>query len=222
MESDRPDVNTKAAMGPVLITAGILLVASVGLGAACLSAQGPLPGDVPITRLLQTTLGDAPAWAKWVTSTAKFPGVWYTLAVTTVLAFVRAGIWAVPMPGLALLLTHLADNFFRASFYAPKPIPDLVAVASNSSASGLPSTFALVYASLFGAVLLARGVRGILSTVIAVLCAGCIVVGGSARVILGGHWTSQIIASLLFAFAVLLVLKVGFQKTGLQAVPSGD
>jgi len=86
--------------------------------------------------------------------------------------------------------------------FAPKPAAELVAVAAPSASSGLPSTFGLVYAGLFGAALLASG-RGGASAAAGAALAGLLVVAGSgARIVLGGHWTSQLAASLLLGLAL--------------------
>jgi hypothetical protein len=86
--------------------------------------------------------------------------------------------------------------------FAPKPATELVAVAAPSGSSGLPSTFGLVYAGLFGAALLASG-RGGASGAAAPAVAGLLVTAGScARIVLGGHWTSQLLASLSLGLAL--------------------
>lgn len=79
------------------------------LGGACLIAQGPLPGDVAMTRALQSAMGDAPAWAQFVTNTAKFPDVWITLCVAVGLMYARDKWWGAVIPPLALLIAYLVD-----------------------------------------------------------------------------------------------------------------
>lgn len=194
-----------------LIGAVGCFAASMVLGAACLSAQGPLPGDVAVTRALQSVLGEAPAWAAFFTRTAKSPVVWLTLCLSVALARVRGGWWDTAVPALGLLAAHLLNAFLRALIFAPKPIPELVAVAAPSSASGLPSTFALVYGGLFGAVVFAPGKEGPASAGAAILSAAFIVVGACARLVLGGHWTSQLLASLLLAFSVVIAIHLALR-----------
>mgnify|MGYP001495095183 CR=1 FL=1 len=180
----------------------LAVLAAVLLGAACLLASGPLPGDVALTRALQSVFGDAPGWAIALTRSAQFPLVWATLAVAMVGAFARGGARGAAAPVLAFLAVLLLDKLLRAAIFAPKPSADLVAVAAASASSGLPSTFALHYGALFGAAPLAPGRRGPGAAGGAGGRAAAIAAGCAARVVLGGHWTSQMLATLLLALAV--------------------
>jgi hypothetical protein len=112
----------------------------VGLivGAACLVIGGPLPGDVALTRGLQAAFGAEPLWAEFLTSTAKVPLLWGALLVGAGLAALIGGWRAALATPVAYGLAWLADKGLRMVLFAPKPDPDLVAVASASSASGLP------------------------------------------------------------------------------------
>jgi len=196
------------------------LGAAVLVGAACLAAQGPLPGDVAATRALQSVLGESPAWAQWVTPSAKAPGVWATLCVAVALAYARGGAPAAAAPPVALLAAHGLDTLLRALVFAPKPDPELVAVAVRSAASGLPSTFGLVYGGLFGAVLLAPAARDAPATAAAALAAALLAVGACARLVLGGHWASQMLASLLLAFALVLPLRAAVRALRRRRTPA--
>jgi len=184
-----------------------------------LIAQGPLPGDVTVTRALQSATGETLAWARAFTHSAKSPGVWLTLSLTLVLAYARGGWWGAAAPPFALFVAHATNVLLRALVFAPKPAPELVAVASVSSASGLPSTFALVYGGVFGAVIAAQGRRGHLSTSAAISSAGMVVVGSCARVVLGGHWPSQILASLFLSFSLVMALELGLRAARAKLAP---
>jgi membrane-associated phospholipid phosphatase len=184
------------------IVATVGVAGGVALGGVCLAAQGPLPGDVAVTRALQSALGPAPAWADALTATAKAPALFVTLALATALAWLRGGFRAAAAPALALALAKLAELALRALVFAPKPTAELVAVASPSASSGLPSTFGLVYAGLFGAALLASGRKGASAVAAAVGSGLLVAAGGCARIVLGGHWTSQLLASLLVGLAL--------------------
>ena len=178
------------------------LVASIVLGIACVAAQGPLPGDVFVTRALQSLLGTAPSWASFLTGTAKPPLVWVTLAVGVGLAFLRGGVRSVAVPPVAFAVVYGLDLLLRALIFAPRPTADLVAVAAASPGSGLPSTFALVYGALFGAVLFGRGGAHVAARLAGLASVLLIVAGSCARIVLAGHWPSQLLASLLLALAV--------------------
>lgn len=174
----------------------MLVVLALAVGGACLAVQGPVPGDVEVTRILQSLFGNAPRWAEWLTDTAKSPMVIATMGVGAGLAWLAAG-WrsALAVP-LAFGLAWLIDKGLRAVIFAPRPSADLVAVASASSSSGLPSTFGLVYGSIFGVAVFAAA-TGSSAIVLRALALALTFAGAAARVVLGGHWTSQMIASVL-------------------------
>jgi hypothetical protein len=187
----------------LLRTSGLLLAAGLVLGAAILIAQGPLPGDVALTRGLQAVFGAQPGWAEALTATARFPAVWAVVAAAMVLAYVRGGWVAAAAVPAAFGLAFAATELWRLVIFAPRPTPGLVAVAAPSSSSGLPSTFAFYYGALGGAVLLARGRpgtgAGAWPAAAAGIAAAALIAGCAARVVLGGHWISQMAASVAFA-----------------------
>lgn len=174
----------------------ILTLLALAIGGTCLAVQGPLPGDVGATRGLQSLFGNAPPWAEWFTDTAKPPMVIATMLVGVGLVWLAAGWRAVLSVPLAFGLAWLIDKGMRAVIFAPRPSADLVAVANASSSSGLPSTFGLVYGSIFGVVVFAaatgRSANGLRALALALIFAGV-----AARVVLGGHWSSQMLASVL-------------------------
>lgn len=184
----------------------LLAVLAAVVGAANAVLQGPLPGDVAITLALQSALGQAPAWAGWLTDTAKAPLLWGTLAVAAALAWRGSG-WrgALAVP-LAYAFAFAADLALRAVLFVPRPDPGWVAVAAPAASSGLPSTFGLVYGALFGAALLGpRAARRARPARLA--AAGLLFAGATARIVLGGHWPSQMLASV--AFGLLLAIAAG-------------
>lgn len=119
-----------------------------------------------------------------------------TMVVGAGLVWLSAG-WrsALSVP-LAFGLAWLLDKALRAAIFAPRPSADLVAVASARSSSGLPSTFGLVYGSIFGVVVFAAA-TGRSANGLRALALALIIVGAAARVVLGGHWPSQMLASVL-------------------------
>lgn len=188
------------------------LVGGLALGVACLWSQGPLPGDLAVTRALQAGLGATPNWAEFVTATAKSPRVWLTLLLAAALAFLCGGWRGAAVPALAFAGVKILDALLRALAYAPKPSAELVSVASSSASSGFPSTFGLVYGALFGAVLFTtEGRRDVRIFAIAASVA-LLIVGASARIVLGGHWASQMLASVLLAFSLVLALHAGVRS----------
>lgn len=177
------------------------------LGSACLIVQGPLPGDVLVTRALQSIFG-TPSWARFLSDTAKLPILSGTLIVAILLAFVHGGWRYTATPVLALILAEISDALLRALVFAPRPSADLVAVASPSASSGFPSTFGLVYGALFGAAVCMRSNRNIATAIASTIALFLIVAGVIARVVLGGHWFSQIMASTFIGLALAAAVQV--------------
>jgi membrane-associated phospholipid phosphatase len=180
----------------------LYLSAGLLLGSACLWAQGPLPGDVVVTRTLQSLLGNAPTWAKFITDSAKWPALWATLGVALLVASLHRDWRITSTPAVALPLAYLLDIVLRAFLFAPRPLPDLIAVAAQSSSSGLPSTLGLVYGALFGVGLVDVSKLNMLGRAAFILSILLILAGASARIVLGGHWPSQMMASMLAGIAL--------------------
>ncbi len=177
------------------------------VGGASIAVQGPLPGDVVATTTLQAIFGPRPAWADALSNTAKLPLAALTLLLACGMAAFKGGLRTAASPMLAYVLAHLLNAGLRAIVHVPRPDVSLVAVAKAASDSGLPSTFALVYACVFGAVIVTPGRARTLAKAVTGVAAGLIVVGCAARIVLGGHWTSQVVASLLLSFAAVFGLR---------------
>ena len=179
----------------------LLALLALLIGGASVVMQGPLPGDAAIAGALQDLFGPAPGWAFALTETAKAPLLWATLALAGALAWLAAGgRWALAVP-VAYALAFAADKALRAAIFVPRPAEPLLAVAEAASSSGLPSTFGLVYGAMFGVAALAPGwtrARAPLRlAALALLLVGC-----AARVVLGGHWPSQMLASASLGLAL--------------------
>lgn len=184
-------------------TATILALVTISAGALSAAMQGPVPGDLALTSALQAALGTGSSWAAWLTATAKAPLLWVTLATAMVLGWRAAG-WrgALAVP-LAYTFAFAADKALRAVLFVPRPDRELVAVAETTASSGLPSTFGLVYGAIFGVALLAKG--SVRRAHPARIVAGALLMTGvTARIVAGGHWGSQMLASA--ALGLLLAL----------------
>lgn len=115
-------------------------------------------------------------------------------------------------------LGALIMNFaLRAIVFAPRPDDAMVAVAKANSDSGLPSTFALIYGSVLGVVVVARTQRAALGRWITFVALALIVAGGAARIVLGGHWPSQVVASLLLGFRMAYLLHEAARRVIVRA-----
>lgn len=184
----------------------VFALVALAVGGACLAIDGPLPGDVAITRQLQSAFGARPVWAEWLTDTAKPPYVMLTIFAGSGVAWLAArwrGALAVP---IAFGLSWVMDKVLRAMIFDARPSADLVAVASASTSSGLPSTFGLTFGSIFGVALFvtAMGMQAMAARLMAL---GLIGAGVVARIVLGGHWTSQMLASTVLGIVAALIAK---------------
>lgn len=184
----------------------VCLVAGLLVGGVAIAVQGPLPGDVWATRSLQALFGSRPVWAETLTLTAKMPMVLGLVVFACALAFVKGGRSVAMLPGLAYPAALLIDLGLRSVVHVPRPGADLVDIAKLADGSGLPSTFALVVGCVLGVVVTVKGQGTPVGKVITWIAAALIVTGCGARIVLGGHWLSQIVASLLLAFAFALWL----------------
>jgi hypothetical protein len=183
--------------GLVGVLRAALIPLAVLWGAATLWFQGPVGPDVALTQALQAAFGADTGWAQFLTSLAKAPLLGVSLTLGAALAVLFGGGWrgagAVPA---AWGLAWLADKGLRAVMFAPKPDPELVTVVSQSAASGLPSTFGLVWGAIFGVSLWVRA-TGAMGLARAGLIAAILLIGMAARIVPGGHWPSQMAASTL-------------------------
>jgi hypothetical protein len=200
----------------------LLAFAGVVIGMASLIVQGPLPGDVFLTRVAQAALGKEPAWAEFLTRTAKHPLVWVILIIGIGMAWGRNG-WrgAAAIPAV-FIFAQIIDKVLRALIYVPRPTSNLVSVASSSTSSGFPSTFALVYGAIFGTILLAPGRKDLVHVGLAVLSLILLGAGVSARVVLGGHWMSQIVATLLLVLSPAILVHWVVQRQSLPFIEQNE
>ena len=162
------------------------------------------PGDVGITKTVQFLTPNSESWAKWITSTAKMPLRLILLAITIALAWFLSGWVASILSMLSFAGSFLLGGFVLKDLIArPRPDADLVNVVGSPSGFSMPSTFGLIYASTFGFIfllaLLSNKQSKTVRLSIVAICSLLLLIGGSARVTLGAHWPSDVIAAYLIA-----------------------
>jgi membrane-associated phospholipid phosphatase len=197
----------------------LFILAACAAGLALVLAQGPLPGDAAITAGLQQAFGVEPVWAFWLTDSAKAPLLWATLFLAIALAWVAVGLRGALAVSLAYALAFAADKALRMAIFVPRPSEPLVAVAEPATSSGLPSTFGLVYAAMFGVALLAFPPSRS-AWFARPAAAGLLIIGCVSRVVLGGHWPSQMFASAMLGLALALLafgLISKFRRSALES-----
>jgi undecaprenyl-diphosphatase len=168
-----------------------------------------IPGDVAITGFLQSVAPENNSWAEAITTSAKIPWNFLLLAVTVLLSWFIAGWRAAVFAGVCFAGLLLIGPWFQGVIARPRPSPSLVRVIGSSSGYSFPSIFALTYAATAGylAILAWHVMAGRARWVVVLACALLLFVGGSARIVLGAHWPSDVVVSYLIGlvWAALLV-----------------
>ena len=171
----------------------ILLILAVLL-TVCLKYLPYLPGDVIVTRLIQSVLPESKDWAQVMSSTAEMPWVLGLIAVTFVISWVITG-WRASFLSLAAFVgLWLLGKWLGPAIAQPRPSPDLVQVTGSLPGSAFPSIFAFNYVATLGflTVLAAAKASGKLRWIILVVCSLLLIVGWVARVELAAHWPSDV------------------------------
>lgn len=163
------------------------------------------PLDLTVARAVQRVNPLGYSWAKSLTDTAKPPIAYGLLIVASLVGWRLAGIRAAFMAPAAYAVVLGLDRILKPWIARPRPSSDLVHAVGASSGFGCPSTFGLIYAATVGTVawLAIRSSKGRTRGLIVGICLVVLVVGGSARVVLGGHWPSDLLLSYLLGGLVV-------------------
>lgn len=175
----------------------------IGLAALfVLSAAAALypyfPGDVSLARLVQTSVPGV-AWAQVLTEAAGSP--WkYVLAGIGALAGWYMATWrGATVVLVATLALPPVGDWLKALVARPRPAGSLIDVIGQPTGASFPSTAAIVYGSVFGSLALLALFRRPRRWLLALGCVLVLLAAGAARVTLGAHWPSDILAGYLLA-----------------------
>ncbi len=167
-----------------------------------------LPGDVSVTRLIQSALPESKSWAQSISSTAAMPWVLGLISITFILSWAFAGWRASLLAIVSFMGLLLLGKWLGPVIAQPRPSPALVQVTGSLPGSAFPSIFAFNYVSTVGflAVLAVIKASGQLRNVILFICCLLLVMGGIARIELAAHWPSDVAVSYLIGFLWVTLL----------------
>lgn len=194
-------MRTKELVWVVLLILVILLT-------ICFKYIPYLPGDVGVTRLVQSVLPESKGWAQVMSSTAGMPWILILIAVTFILSLAIAGWRAGLLAIVSFISLWLLGKWLGPAISQPRPSPELVQVTGSLPGSAFPSIFAFNYMATVGflAVLAAVKGRGNLRVVLLAICISLLVIGGIARIELAAHWPSDVAVSYLIGLLWVILL----------------
>ncbi len=155
------------------------------------------PGDVAVERWVQSLLPKDLHWAERVSQTGEFPWVLLVLAFVFAVSWAIAG-WRAALLSFLSLGGMLALGYWLSPVTArPRPSPELVQVFRPLRGYSFPSQFALRYAATFGflAILAAMRSSGGVRSALLIVCSVILILGWVIRVVLAGHWPSDVLVS---------------------------
>ena len=204
----------------------LLVLAAIATAMLVAARYTPyFPGDLELARFIQAWV-PAGGWARAVTRAAYAPWIYGVLAVSAIAALRVAGWRAAAAMTLTFFALMYVEQGMKGYIARPRPSADLVAGGTSSmmTAPGamamsagspaapvsysMPSGWALLFGSTVGllGVLALRHARGAVRWAYVIGCLAVLSAGLTARVVLGAHWPSDVIAGYLIAIAIGLGL----------------
>ena len=181
------------------------------------------PGDVTVARALQAISPGEHAWAETVTDTARVPGRYVLLALAVAVAW-AAYTWRASLAGIVAFFTLIGfDLVGKPVFGRPRPSADLIDAPADQTGYSFPSTFAMVYVTTFGlaALALIMNPRGPVRIAGLAVCIIALLIGASARVVLAGHWPSDMVICYLIGFLwMTLLIRLTYFIPGSSPAPN--
>jgi membrane-associated phospholipid phosphatase len=197
-----------------------VLWVGLAIGTAVLLVVGSrvpvFPGDVVVARWLQSVAPSHPAWAQWITATAKAPWVLVLGGLAAVLSWALVGWRAGLLAVVGFAGVRLGEPILKGWIGRPRPTANMIHVLEKVTGSSLPSGLVLVYTATFGLLLAlalweshrSRSVRWATATAFGAM----LILGGAARIVLGAHWPSDVVLSYMVGF-LWIGLLVGLHRS---------
>lgn len=202
--------------GRTLVGLGVALLALFALVTGFVLFLDPLALDVPITRELQKIdfqpFGDLMRWVSW-------PGFSPQNFIWPVLVIVAVGVLLKRVAEAAFLalaaVANFATDLVKLLVHRGRPTPDLVHVVGTSNTYSFPSGHVTQYVLFFGfcfylAFTLMK--RGLLRSLLLVLCGALVVLVGPSRIWLGNHWFSDVLGGYTLGTGLLLLIIWGYRS----------
>lgn len=154
------------------------------------------PGDLEVARFIQAWV-PAGGWARSVTRAAYAPWIYGVLIVSAIAALRVAGWRAAAAMALTFFALMYVEQGMKEYIARPRPGPGMAGYS-------MPSGWALLFGSTVGllGVLAWRHARGPARWAYVIGCVAVLSAGLEARVVLGAHWPSDVIAGYLIAIAI--------------------
>jgi membrane-associated phospholipid phosphatase len=180
----------KGMLGLRTVLSGLLLV-----GLCWAAAWWPrFPGDLAMSQFLQSLFPGEREWAQAITATGKNPYRWGLLLLGMGATWKLCGTRWLILPVLCFLVMLGLDQVLKPLIGRPRPSPELVEVTGSSAGYSCPSTFGLIQAGTVGWMILLSwyflsGTPRWWAMGLGILW---LLLGAAARMVLGGHWASDL------------------------------
>lgn len=182
-----------------------LLVAALGLAIAAYGA-GPLPGDLAVTRGLQTAMPVEGTWGKLLSMVEN--AVWLAaLLLITLMLLLRR--WSSAL--LLIIGTVCAIVFgvllLKGLVARPRPTASLVRLYEQYEGYSFPSSTTLLATVLGGLLLFEARNTGRRKLWLAFIVA-LVLLTGLARILVGAHWLTDIVGAWLWGGVLLVLIRM--------------
>jgi membrane-associated phospholipid phosphatase len=165
-------------------------------------------GDPQIARAIQHFAPMPIPLAQAITTSALMPWCLGLLAATIAVAWTICG-WRAAAVAVAIFFGLWLLGIGLSPIVAqPRPTSALINVVGHPKGYAFPSIFGLIYGATFGyaGVLALVRLRGVARTLVCVIALFFLLAGIDARVVLGAHWPSDLLAAYLMALTLIVAL----------------